>query len=124
MKEYDLREVSGDLWLVSAETGTELEAETYGIRFIRQMKIGLKPTTYALQLMGDRLKKNVVNVDREELEKLMAREDMIQRELDEKGYVALRYEGRIIGCGFYKDGKVSSRVPKGRGKELSEILDQ
>lgn len=122
--DYGLREASGDLWLVSSDMDTELEVETYGIRFIRQMKIGLKPTTYGLQLLGDRIKKNIVEVDRKELKKLLRRKEMVERNLDEKGYIAIKYDSRVIGCGFYKDGKVSSRIPKGRGKELLEILSQ
>lgn len=122
MDEFKLEEVSGDVWLVSSELETDLEVETYGIRFIRVMDIGLKPTTYGLQLLGDRIEKNVVELEKEELEKLLKREEMVDRELDQKGYVALKYRDRVVGCGFYKDGKVSSRVPKGRGKELLDIL--
>ncbi len=120
---FTLREVNGDIWITSPEMETELEAETYGIRFIRQMKIGLKPTTYGLQLVGDRLEKNVVDLDRRELEDLL-NGDMIEVTGLTKGYVALRFQHRVIGCGFYKDELVSSRIPKGRAKELKEILSR
>lgn len=122
LEEFRLEKVSGDVWLVSRELKTGMEVETHGIRFIRVMDIGLKPTTYGLQLLGDRIKKNVVELDREDLVTLLEREEMLERKGFKKGYVALEFEGRIIGCGFYKDRKVSSRVPKGRGKELLEIL--
>lgn len=124
LKRFQLKEVSGDIWIVSRQTETELEVETYGVRFIRVMDIGLKPTTYGLQLLGDRIEKNVVKLDKDEMEKLLRREEMVERKMDDKGYVALRFEDRIIGCGFYKDDKVSSRIPKGRGKELLDILSQ
>lgn len=122
---YALKERSGDVWLVSEQVeqmGDDLEVETYGVRAIRFMKIGLKPTTYLLQFLGDRIKKNVAELEKHELEKLLAREEMIPANLTEKGYVALKFKGRIIGCGFYKDGVVSSRVPKGRSRELLELL--
>ncbi|MFB6213162.1 MAG: hypothetical protein ABEJ07_01185 [Candidatus Nanohaloarchaea archaeon] len=122
LEDHRLKEVSGDLWLVSEGLVTGLDVETYGIRFIRIMDVGLKPTTYGLQLIGRYIQDNVVELERQELVKLLRREEMVEGEMESKGYVALRYEDRVIGCGFYKNGKVSSRVPKGRGKELLDIL--
>lgn len=122
LEEFRLKEVSGDVWIVSRELETKLEVKTYGVRFIRVMDIGLKPTTYGLQLLGDRIEENVVELEKEEIVKLLERKEMVEREGFEKGYVALEFDGRIIGCGFYKDEKVSSRVPKGRGKELLDML--
>ncbi len=123
LKGFRLGERSGDLWLVSGEE-TSLETETLGIRFLRDTGRGLKPTTYALQFLGDRIEKNRVVVNREELIQLLKREEMIDRNLEDEGYVALEFEGRIIGCGYFKDWKVSSRIPKGRGKELANILGE
>ncbi len=120
---FELREVSGDIWITSPNMETSIEAETYGIRFIRRMKIGLKPTTYGLQLIGDRLEKNVVDIDRRELIELLDG-GMIEVTGLTKGYVALRFQHRVIGCGFYKDELVSSRIPKGRAEELKKILSR
>lgn len=124
LDQYSLVQKSGDIWLVSRGLETELETETEGFRFIRVTDRGLKPTTYALQFLGDLISKNVVEIEKEELLKLLRREEMIDRDLDEDGYVALKYGERIVGCGMYKADVVSSRVPKGRGKELAQILDQ
>ena len=85
------------------------------------MDIGLKPTSYFLQLIQDEIEKNRVDVSREELEALLTG-DMIEYSGLEKGYVALFFEDRCIGCGFYMDELISSRVPEGRGKELSKAL--
>lgn len=109
-------EVSGDVWLASEEE-TSLEAETRGIRAVRVMDIGLKPTTYLLQLLGGKLSRNVVEVDEEEFRALL-NGDMIERKLDEKGYVAIKFDGKVFGCGFYMDELVSSRIPEGRAEEL------
>jgi len=119
---YRLKFKSGDIWLVSKDMETDLDVETYGFRFLRFTGKGLKPTTYGLQVLGRKLEKNVVEVDKEELEGLLKRERMVDRDLEENGYVAIRYDGRIIGCGFYAKDKVSSRIPKGRGKELLDIF--
>lgn len=120
MEGLEFREVSGDVWLAS-KNETSLEAETQGIRAVRVMDIGLKPTTYLLQLLGERLSRNVVEVDEEEFEALLSGA-MIERSMDEKGYVAIKFDGKVFGCGFYMDELVSSRIPEGRAKELLGTL--
>ncbi|MBC5793032.1 MAG: hypothetical protein H8Z69_03250 [Nanohaloarchaea archaeon] len=123
MQEFRIVPNSGDYWLTSKQMETDLEVETYGFRLLRTTGRGLKPTTYALQFLDGRIEKNIVELDRDELLKLLKREEMISREMSEEGYVALEYDGRVVGCGFYKGEKVSSRVPKGRGNELAGVLE-
>ena len=115
-----LKEVSGDVWL-APEKETGLEKETSGIRAVRFMDIGLKPTTYLLQILGDRISKNKIETDKEEFKTLLEGE-MIERKLDEKGYVAVFHDGKAFGCGFYMDELVSSRIPEGRAEELLGTL--
>lgn len=118
IEEANLEKINGDYWLCSPGT-SGLEKETRGIRAVRDMNIGLKPTTYFLQLMQDQITKNAVKVSETDLRTF--REDgMIQRDLEAKGYAALKFQDRIIGCGFYKDGLVSNRIPEGRLDELVE----
>jgi NOL1/NOP2/fmu family ribosome biogenesis protein len=123
LESYAIKQKSGDFWLISNDLDTELETETEGFRFLRVTGRGLKPTTYALQFLGDRISKNIVEVDSEELLKLLRREEMIDRDLESDGYGALKYGERIVGCGMFRDDVVSSRVPKGRGKELAQIIE-
>lgn len=115
----DLEKISGDYWLFTGEKYGEPESR--GFRFLRESEIGFKPTTYALQYLDDRIEKNRVELNEEEFRTLLEGE-MIERVMDEKGYVALVYRDRVVGCGFYMDELVSSRIPKGRGKELLELL--
>lgn len=119
---FHIKKVAGDYWLISEQLDTQLEVETYGFRFVRITGRGLKPTTYALQFLRDRISKNIVELDREEFLNLLRRNEMVDREMENKGYTALKYEGQIVGCGYYMNQKVSSRIPKGRGKELADIL--
>lgn len=109
---------SGDYWYCREP---EEKYETNGIRAVRDMDIGLKPTTYFLQLIEDKIEENKVDITREELEALLTG-DMIKHSGLEKGYVALFFEDRCIGCGFYMDKLISSRVPEGRGEELLAML--
>ena len=109
---------NGDFWYCR---GPEERYETNGIRAVRDMDIGLKPTSYFLQLIQEEIEKNRVDVSREELVALLTG-DMIEYSGLEKGYVALLFEDRCIGCGFYMDELISSRVPEGRGEELLKAL--
>lgn len=120
LKPLSLRERSGDLWLVRGET--DLNVETDGIRALRVSNRGFKPTTYFLQLAGDHVGKNTVTLSDEELEMLLNRE-MIERTGMDKGYVALRYDGQILGCGYFMNEKVSTRISKSRSQHLKNILD-
>lgn len=108
----------GDYWYCQEP---EERYETNGIRAIRDMDIGLKPTTYFLQLIEDKIEKNRVDLSGEELKALL-NGGMIEYSGLEKGYVALFFENRCIGCGFYMDELISSRVPEGRGEELLDML--
>lgn len=119
---FKLEKISGDYWLHTEESD-KLEYETKGIRCLRATGRGLKPTTYVLQLLEEEISRNIVEINKEELIDLLDRKEMIDRKMGEEGYVALKYEERIIGCGYYMNEKVSSRVPKGRSKELKKILD-
>lgn len=121
LDEFVIMEQSGDYWLAPEEHETEMELETHGIRFVRELDTGFKPTTYGLQLLGDALESNVVELDRDELEAVLDGE-LIDREADSPGYVVLRFDGRVVGCGLYKNGTVSSWIPKGRGQQLLSSL--
>ncbi|PSG99386.1 MAG: hypothetical protein BRC29_04670 [Nanohaloarchaea archaeon SW_7_43_1] len=118
-----MEKISGDYWIHTG-TGESLEYETQGIRCVRDTGRALKPTTYALQLLEDQIEESIVEVDKAELIGLLERREMIERTLDmEEGYVAIMFGERVIGCGMYKDEKVSSRIPKGRSKELRKIIE-
>jgi NOL1/NOP2/fmu family ribosome biogenesis protein len=89
---------------------------------LRSTDRGLKPTSYGLQLLGDFIEKNRFEATRAQLKRLLAREEMFDADLEENGYVAIVFNDRVIGCGFYAKGVVSSRIPKGRSEELMESL--
>jgi NOL1/NOP2/fmu family ribosome biogenesis protein len=109
---------SGDAWLSSSGT----DCETPGVRFVRFTGIGPKPTTYALQLLGDTVDRNRVELSEQELNQVLDGE-MVDRDVESEGYVALVFRGRIAGCGLYRDGVVSSRIPKSRAGQLRPLVE-
>jgi NOL1/NOP2/fmu family ribosome biogenesis protein len=109
---------SGDAWLSSSGA----DCETPGVRFVRFTGIGPKPTTYALQLLGDTVDRNRVELSEQELNQVLDGE-MVDRDVESEGYVALVFRGRIAGCGLYRDGVVSSRIPKSRAGQLRPLVE-
>lgn len=113
-----LKLVADDIWLTLDDTETSLDVKTYGIRCVRIQDIGLKPTTYALQFFNEHITKNVVELSRNELLAVLDG-DLVDTDTDvTEGYVALKHDGRVWGCGMYRNRTASSRIPKGRAKEL------
>jgi len=122
IESYKIIKKSGDFWLTSNHSEPDLEYETVGIRFLRDTGKYIKPTTYGLQILGGKIESAIIEVSKKELITLLDG-DMIERELGiEKGYVAIEYEGDVVGCGLYKDELVSSRISTGRADELKNLL--
>lgn len=122
LEDYKIIKKAGDFWLTSQDDEPDLEYETVGIRFLRDTGKYIKPTTYGLQILGDRIESSNLEVSKDELMTLL-NGDMIERDMGiEKGYVAIIYGGRVIGCGLYKDELVSSRISTGRAGELENLL--
>lgn len=123
ISKIQLKEINEDIWINSLNDQFDhLEFQTEGIRFLRSTKYGYKPTTYALQILENQLTRSVVKVDKEEFRKLLNRKMIQRKDVKKKGYVAIKHQDRIIGCGLYKDDLVSSRIPKGRSQELKNFI--
>lgn len=116
-----------EVWAISWESEEIPDwkrVQSLGIRVLHVMEHGLKPTTYALQLFGKDIRKARVDVSAEELEQL-ALGHTIRKDLDcGRGYVAIVYDGDVVGCGFYTGEEVRSEIPSARRRELLEAIRQ
>ena len=122
LDKFNIVERSGDFWLISDQELPDLDYETQGVRFVRDTGKYLKPTTYGLQILDEKISGARIQVNREEL-KTVLDGNMVEKEMEiGEGYVAIVYRERVVGCGLYKDGLLSSRIPKGRGKELNDMI--
>lgn len=92
-----------------------------GIRLLRDTGIGLKPTTYGLQLLDDAVTERRVELSREELERLVFDRETLDCRLS-NGYVALVFRDTVIGCGLVTGEGLETQVPKGRAQDLSAML--
>ncbi len=91
----------------------EVKVEFVGIRALRRERGGYKPTTDLILALGRYISKNVVAVREKDLKDFLARRPVKMG--DEYGYVAVRGpKGRMLGCGFCKNGELMSMIPKQR----------
>jgi len=112
------------LWLTTAsgELPEGIPAAAMGVRLLRRGERGLKPTSFGLMLLGDRIRDRRVNLSRHELEALLQGRTLTRRDLT-PGYVALCFEGDVLGCGHVKGGLLRCRIPRGRRQELLNALE-
>ena len=73
-----------------------------------------KPSTSFLQLFGNLATKNTIELEKEEALKFATRQNIETKRTAETGYVILKYKGAVLGCGFYKEGKIENLFPKQR----------
>ncbi len=126
LREYNFVERSGDYWIIPENMEVTGEYITTGIRALRDTGVGLKPTTYFLQVVGEDISKNVFKLDRTSLKKMVFEREKIRlnqcEDKVENGYVALEFMGEIIGCGLKKNDGLVTQIPKGRAKILEELI--
>ena len=64
-----------------------------------------------IQLFGRSATKARLDVNKEDMCRLVAGEALLMHLDIENGYVILRNEGRVLGLGLYIDGSVRSQLP-------------
>ncbi|PZN13352.1 MAG: RNA methyltransferase [Bacillota bacterium] len=102
------------------------ELRSVGIRAVRAHGVTWKPTSFGLTRFAATARRNVVDLDREELRALLEGRRVAPPanlpEPLERGWVALRYDGAVIGCGLLLEDRVTSALPQERAEELLSCL--
>lgn len=94
------------------KTITSLKVEAAGLPFLRRRGRLWKPTTAALLYLADPISKNVIDLSPELLTLFLRGELLPGRFMVEGGYVAVRHEGRMLGCALYGKGGLKSQLPR------------
>jgi NOL1/NOP2/fmu family ribosome biogenesis protein len=122
---YSFFESRKSIWMCSATMNPAIlgikRIEYPGIKIIRKLNRHIfKPTTYALQLVADKATKNIIVLDRDETLHLL-KHGRIEMEANtvQEGYVIIRYNEDILGCGLYRGGVLKSQFPKGRAEAMA-----
>lgn len=79
-----------------------------------------RPTNDLLRWVGREVGRRVIDVSDEEVGRLLRREP-VATEVDERGPVALRYQGDVIGRGAVTVDGLKSEIPKARAADLLRI---
>lgn len=85
-----------------------------GIRLARIYPYSLKPTTFAMQVIGGQATRNVVDLGDEQA-KLLINGGSLDIEVEaENGFVLIGWRGFVVGVGFYKRPVLKSQIPRFR----------
>lgn len=114
--------VGNSIWLVGKKLKKPeaFNVQTLGLRIMHIVKWGLKPTSFALQLLAEHISKRVCEVNSEELLNMIEGKPLAKKM--EKGYVALKFRGKIIGCALSTGEKIYSQLPKVLIQSFKELL--
>ena len=98
----------------------QLKIESAGIPLLRTKPSMWKPTTAGLHLFGLHATRNVVALDGDALRAFLKRETIDSPLPLEPGFVIVRWQGKVLGCGVYGKGKLRSQLPEKRGEPFKE----
>ncbi len=122
-EDFKIHERSDSLWIVSRKVELQEEFMAAGMRAVRKTNRGLKPTTYMLQILESQIDKNIAELDRKQLHHLVFEREVLEGfEKVDKGYVALKFRGSVIGCGLKTGKGLETQIPKSRARELDSCL--
>ena len=94
----------------------ELKVENAGIPLLRTKPSMWKPTTAGLQVFGRHATRNIIDLEGDALQAFL-RMETIEGPLPlEPGFVIVRREGKVLGCGVYGKGSLRPQIPKKRGE--------
>ncbi len=98
--------------LAPVEAICSLKLQNAGLPILRIMPTHLKPTTAAIQRFGPHATNHIVNMTADQVRQLLQAGTMTYDAPLEPGYVILRQEGHVLGCGLLTPGQLRSLIPK------------
>ncbi len=97
-----------------------------GIQLAKQVKKSQwKISTNALQLLSQFIKKNIIELENENDAKIFLNGGTLKNlplEFKSGSYVAVKFDGLILGCGLITKEGLKSQIPKGRRTSEVEVM--
>lgn len=90
----------------------KLKIDRYGLYFGEFRNDELRLSLEAAWLIGQKAKKNIVELTNEETKEYFLGEPLFKDLGEEKKFVLLRFNQDILGCAKYKDRKILNFLPK------------
>lgn len=88
-----------------------------GMRLCRIFPHSVKPTTFAMQILGKKAMKNRIEVNDEQAKCLINGSSIEIDAAVENGFVLIVWQGLVLGVGLYKKPLLKSHIPKVRPVE-------
>ena len=114
-----------EIWVTTApESDWEsIAPRSAGIRALRIMPRGIKPTSGFLAFLGEEIRTGLVDIDDQAaFEKLLLGRPWPSER--ENGYVAVSFRGDVIGCGEVRHDQLRLLLATGRRNALLHILQR
>jgi hypothetical protein len=137
MEEWLIFTTGSVLWGLRDAPDLDAALETFriertGLPLLRRVGQRWKPTTVALQVLGKYVSKSLVQLSREELERLLS-DAAIRGTIEEvdQGYVAVAGPDGMAGCALYleplpeegkEEGLLLSQFPKARWQSFGRYI--
>lgn len=91
-----------------------------GLRaFARWGRAGERPTSWLVQWLGARVR-NRLDLERDQWDRLLGGQPVVT--LAPPGFVALGFQGDVLGVGLVRGGQVRHLIPADRAESLREVL--
>lgn len=100
------------------------EVKASGFRVARLTSKYFKPSNRFLQRLDDEIKESLITPDIEQFKKLIVdRKEIVMSAVDlERGYVAIKFNGHVAGCGFWTGDRLRTQVSKGLCSQFPDRL--
>ncbi|MBN1859089.1 hypothetical protein JW848_07795 [Candidatus Bipolaricaulota bacterium] len=114
-----------EIWVTTAPEShwESIACRPVGIRALRLMPRGIKPTSAFLMFLGREIRANLVAMDdRAAFEKLLLGRPLPTE--GEDGFVGVAFRGDVIGCGEVRRGELRLLLATERRNSLLHILQR
>jgi len=102
--------------------GTLTSERPPGLRALRRYKDDLKPTSAFLMALGHRITAARADLTARDLQQVLLGQRIPSPATLSDGYVAICYQGDVLGCGRVRSEQLQALIPTGRRRELLGVL--
>jgi NOL1/NOP2/fmu family ribosome biogenesis protein len=94
--------------------------ERVGVYFARIIDDDVKLSIEGSQILSGQIKKNIFELNKEQLNDWMNGRDL-QFKSDKRGFYVIKYQDDFLGCGKFSAEKIGNFIPKARRLKNKEI---
>jgi len=91
--------------------------ERVGIYFAKMIRDKPKLSIEGAQILKDQIKNNIFELNKEQTEQWMGGQEL-NIKTGKKGFIILKYEEDLLGCGNASEEKITNFIPKSRRLKL------